>query len=119
MSEFLSFEQFAENHTSGHGFKYNNFYMYFLRVPESVTDSLNPDPRERRQEPFYILFHQKHPDIEKTLMDHVFTSYEMTEQGDMKWKGNPVKDLHKQVDLLYQAYVLLREYGASDQELFS
>lgn len=97
----LSFEDFSRVDPETQTPKYNNFFAHFL------ADEFFG--RIYREKPYYEQFAKDHPGVAVELARKI-------EGSDMK--SGVVNALKPLEGDLYKAYVLMKGYGATDEELF-
>lgn len=97
----LSFEAFTQVDSETHTPKYNNFFAHFL------ADEFFG--RIYREKPYYEQFAKDHAGVAVDLSRKI-------EESDMN--SGTMKALKPLEDDLYKAYVLMKSYGATDEELF-
>jgi hypothetical protein len=83
--------------------KYNNFPMYF-EDNSMISESL-------KKSDFYKRFTSEYPDLLLSLRDKIQNKLDKTKNTSERLKPFD-KDL-------YEAYVIMRRYGATDGELFA
>jgi hypothetical protein len=99
--KLLSFEEFSNRGEYGDCPRYNNFFLHF------DTATLN----SRNKKKYYLKFKSEHKDLAKLLCDFI---------QELVSKPVPRSEPLKKVDReLYEAYKIMRGYGASDKDLFS
>ncbi len=101
-NEVLSFEAFTAWEKGAP--PYNNFFLYFFDVPR------NPISEIYRRKEHFVAFKEREPGLERKI-----TSM-LTAQAQSRI-GTKVVLQPLEPDL-YQAYVLMRQYGVSDEVLF-
>ena len=97
----LSFEAFTRMDPETHTPKYNNFFAHFL------ADEFFG--RIYREKPYYEQFAKDHPGVAVDLARKI-------EESNIK--GETVQALKPLENDLYKAYILMKDYGATDEELF-
>jgi hypothetical protein len=100
--EILTLEEFVREKPSS-GPTYNNFYFYF--APDSAFGYFKV-----LQEPFKRLS-SEHPDMVASLSNKI--------QNLLNDQRNYWSYLKSYEAELYEAYKIMRSYGASDEELFA
>lgn len=100
-SEVLSFEDFTRINEATGTPRYNNFFAHFL------ADEFFG--RIYREKAYYEQFAKEHAGIAVDLARKI-------EESDMK--SGVVKALKPLESDLYKAYVLMKGYGVTDEELF-
>jgi hypothetical protein len=103
----LSIEEFVQRSHNDRGHPtYNNFPIFFKKEAGLVGMFY-------KNNPLLIRFAQENPEIYAELCEKVelaFNSKEFTNDSDK------LKPIHND---LYEAYKIMREYGATDHELFA
>src|SRR3989338_6154401 len=123
----LSFEEFANS--------YNNFVSYFFvdtekDDPEDVLNEIYERIRKehpekiigmgenRRAHKFYLEFEQSHGELASSLLNMVGRLQKRKREENLSW--SEVWALEPEgLKKLYEAYKLMRSYGASDNDLFA
>ena len=78
--------------------KYNNLILYFMKGMFAEA---------KQEEPWFQQLQQEHPNLAADLSN-----------GIADLQINSMEDLKPFEANLYEAYKIMREYGASDEELF-
>lgn len=96
----LTFEEFVERDPIRPMPRYDNFYLYFM------TTNLSQEFRKR---PFFQRFQEEQPDLEERLTMGIMN----------RDRSLGISESLRPFDSdLYQAYLIMRGYGASNKELF-
>ena len=94
--KILSFEEFSKDQ------RYNNLYLYFVAGRASEI--------HRKNAPYYDQFAQENPELVADICDKI--------QNKRDRRLDPAESLRPFLRDLYEAYKIMRGYGASDVDLF-
>lgn len=100
ISRPLSYEEFAEGRPI---FRYNNFYLYFIDVPDNIRRMGEHGQRLQK-------LREENPELERILTDALTRGYIERRSEETRRQLEPQ---------LYEAYLIMRKHVTNDEELFS